>query len=97
MIISRLLPHPPIGQNENSFSYALLVCYLSFVHHHHFSHAFTIPSYPQRLTLISCVRRFLLPALEPINPYPSAAKQQNPIRVIRNEVAKFNSYDSCNS
>ena len=24
-------------------------------------------------------------------PYPSAAKQQNLIRVIRNEVAKFNS------
>ena len=80
-----------IWHNENSFCYALLGCYLSFVHHHRFSEAYTISSYTERPTLLACVRRFLYPALEPINPYPSAAKQQNPIRVIRNEVAKFNS------
>lgn len=90
MVISKLSP-PPIGQNENSFSYALLVCYLSFVHHHHFSDAHSVSLYTERPTPLASVRRFLYPALESINPYPSAAKQQNPIRIIRNEVAKFNS------
>ena len=49
-----------ICHKDYSFSYALLGCYLSFVHQHGFSEAYTISSYTERPTLLACVRRFLI-------------------------------------